>query len=165
VAALPFLPELLEGEILAGVAEAGVTAERAVESVETVTETMTTLAELKQAYEEGRHVMRVTLVGREGQILRDYWEVSGDLPGFLGHTEPQSIIKLYPELEPGQTLILQGQSPVCSYGVCQEFLSGTARDTGIDILYYADHGKYTTTRTYYGGEGFVPKSLQIKPRK
>jgi hypothetical protein len=105
----------------------------------------------------GRHILQVTLFDEAGNIVSHFAEVSGAGYSLFGHTEVQIVSKLWRELRPGMTLLLQGGAPVCHYGICHGSLSALARITGADILYYAPASGSLSLRTYMGFQGFIPK--------
>jgi len=105
----------------------------------------------------GRHVLRATLIDKSGNIVSEFSELSGNAYGLFGHTEVQVAQKLWRVLGPGDTVLLQGAYPVCSYGLCHTSLSSLARITGADVLYYAPASGGFSLRTYMGFRGFTPK--------
>jgi RHS repeat-associated protein len=108
---------------------------------------------------EAGHILNVTVLDAEGTIVKDFVVRSGEMYGLFGHTETEAILELWSSLKSGQTVIMQGQFPVCAYGLCHTMLGAAARATGADIYYYAPtyFGGYSL-RTYFGGVGFVPKN-------
>lgn len=90
------------------------------------------------------HHLQATFLSREGSVVAEWAEVSGnvgklkDLPypysTYLVHTEVKALSRV--RLQPGDTLLLFGEKQVCTYGRCNWFLRAEAFSSGADILYF-----------------------------
>jgi hypothetical protein len=104
------------------------------------------------------HTLLVDVIDESGAVVRSLTIRSGRY-GVFGHTEVKAVRELWRTLKPGWTVLMQGQYPICRYGLCSAVLGAAARITGADIYYFNPTwlGGYST-RTYFGGVGLVLKT-------
>ncbi len=91
---------------------------------------------------------------REGETVFE-GTISSGAGGHWGHAEMRFLDKYFDLLKPGDTVLLQGEYALCSYGLCRGALNITSLAADVDILYYG-YKPYPSLTYFARGIGHVP---------
>jgi hypothetical protein len=108
-------------------------------------------SKVARALEENRpesksrpHVLGVTLLDKDSKILGQWFEVSEEHFGFLGHTEQKALSRIK-GLTPGSTIEFSGHYSPCNFSAgCNKIMSEFAIRNKVNIRYRWVHEGGTT---------------------